>query len=113
LAGTVDLEEIRKLKIAKFPSCVEIYLTIWCQIMQTVQRWVLSAVPESCRICIVQLWPLFYSPAGILPFFLFLFFLVKVCMKKLNPVIYIWGFGNCTGILLFVPNGWRSPHTVM
>jgi len=74
-SGTFDLEEIRKLKNAKFPSCGEIYLTIWCQMMQTVHRCVLSVVPESCRICSVQLWPFFYSPAGILPFFLFLFFL--------------------------------------
>lgn len=63
-------------------------------------RRMLGSIPERHRICVDQLWPFLKNPSAFCPFafsFFLLLLFVRVCIKKLNLVIYIQDFVAGTG----------------
>jgi hypothetical protein len=78
---------------------------ILCHIIQV-------SVPGWCCICVSELWLFMYSPVDVFCLFWAPYFFLgggcKFCTKKLNPVIWIWSFADCTRNLTPVPQGSRK-----
>jgi hypothetical protein len=69
---------------------------------------VLNSIPKRHSIFVGHLRPLVWNPGGV-----FSLFSCKSLHKKLKPVIYIWGYAECTGNLISMSEGWPSYTSVI
>jgi hypothetical protein len=83
-------------------------LTILHQTVHILCHIIQFSVPEWCSVCASELWPFVYSSVGVIHLLFCSFFSGKFCIKKLNPVIWIWSFADCTRNLTPVPQGSRN-----